>query len=190
MEKYSHEIVQSLIAISIIFVIRIIASILIRRFSLRKNKVAKRGKLIMKYLDFFLIVITSFVMIFIWGINFKDLGLVASSIFAVIGVGFFAQWSVLSNLTSGVILFFTLPYKIGDRIKIHDKDFPIIAKIEDIKAFHMNLVTEDGGLHTYPNNLILQKGVTLVQEGVHTQIVELNAEIPLNQPFSDSTPKS
>lgn len=179
------EIIQSAIALGILIIVRITVNFLVQRFSKRKNKVAKRANLIMKYLDFTLIAIAIFIGILIWSIDLKDIGWIASSVFAVIGIGFFAQWSVLSNLTSGVIIFFTLPYKIGDRIKIHDKDFPIIARIEDIKAFHMNLVTEDGGLHTYPNSLILQKGVTLVQDGVHTQIVEANAEIPANQPFTN-----
>lgn len=184
MENYSQEIFQTTVTIAILIVIRVVASILIKRFSERKNKVAKRAKLIMKYLDFLLILIASLILIFLWSIDVEDIGLIASSIFAVVGIGFFAQWSVLSNLTSGVIIFFTLPYKIGDHIKIHDKDFPIIARIEDIKAFHINLVTDDGGIHTYPNSLILQKGVTLVKEGVLTQIVELNAERPSNEPFS------
>ncbi len=185
LEKYMPEIIQSAVAAGILVVLRIVVNFLITRFSQRKNKVAKRANLIMKYLDFTLITSAIFIGILIWSIDMKDIGWIASSIFAVIGIGFFAQWSVLSNLTSGVIIFFTLPYKIGDRIKIHDKDFPIIAKIDDIKAFHMNLITDDGGLHTYPNSLILQKGVTLVQEGVHTQIVEANAEIPSDKPFSD-----
>lgn len=184
MEINSQEIFQTIIAIAILIVIRVVMAFLINRFSQRKNKVAKRGKLVLKYLDFFMFIIATFVLIFIWGIDINDLGLIASSIFAVIGVAFFAQWSVLSNLTSGVIIFFTLPYKIGDIIKIHDKDFPILAKIEDIKAFHIRLNTQDGGIHTYPNSLILQKGVTLVEEGVHTQIVEKNAEIPIDEPFS------
>lgn len=183
MEQYSQEIFQTIITLAIVLVVRMIASFLIKRFSKRKNKLAKRAKLIMKYLDFFFILITSLILIFLWSIDVEDIGLIASSIFALVGIGFFAQWSVLSNLTSGVIIFFTLPYKIGDQIKIHDKDFPIIARIDDIKAFHMNLTTEDGGIHTYPNSLILQKGVTLVKKGVHTQIVEINAERPSNQPF-------
>lgn len=184
MEEFSNEILKTGITISILVIIRVIMTFLIKRFSQRKNKVAKRGRLVLKYMDFLLLIIASFILIFIWGLDVNDLGLIASSVFAVIGIGFFAQWSVLSNLTSGVIIFFTLPYKIGDIIKIHDKDFPILAKIEDIKAFHMRLVTEDGGIHTYPNSLMLQKGITLVKEGVHTQIAEMNAEIPVHKPFT------
>ena len=76
----------------------------------------------------------------------------------------FAQWSTLSNITSGVILFFSFPYKIGDRIRIQDKDFPNEAIIEDIKAFHINLRTDEGELVTYPNNLMLQKGVVVIEK--------------------------
>jgi small-conductance mechanosensitive channel len=96
-----------------------------------------------------------------------ELSLIFSSVFAVIGVALFAIWSILSNITSGVILFFSFPYKIGDKIKIHDKDLPIEAIIEDIKAFHLHLRTLEGELITYPNNLILQKAVSLVEKDVY-----------------------
>jgi len=180
MQEYQTEIFQSTIVLVLLIALRLIITFLVNRFSVRKNKVAKRARLIMKYVDFTLLTIAILFALGIWSVDYKDIGWMASSVFAVVGIGFFAQWSVLSNITSGVIIFFTFPYKIGDRIKIHDKDFPIIAIIEDIKAFHMNLRTEEGGLHTYPNNLILQKGVTVVEKGVQTQIVEQNAEIPLD----------
>ena len=184
MEKYHDEIVLSAIALGVLLILRITINYLVLRFSRHQNKVAKRAKLIMKYVDITLFGIATLLGFAIWSIHPKDIGWLASSIFAVIGIGFFAQWSIISNVTSGVTIFFTLPYKIGDRIKIHDKDFPIIAVIEDIKAFHINLRTEEGGLHTYPNNMLLQKGVTLVEKGVETQIVEKNAELPL-APYED-----
>ena len=73
-------------------------------------------------------------------------------------------WSILSNITSGVIMFFSFPYKVGDKIKIHDKDFPIEAIIEDIRAFQLHLRQDNGDLVTYPNNLMLQKAVTLIEK--------------------------
>lgn len=184
--NYQHQIIQTLVLIGILIFFRIVITYFVKRFSQRKNKVAKRANLIMKYVDFALIVLTSPFAFYIWSLEAKDLGVVASSVFAIIGVGFFAQWSVLSNMTSGVIIFFTLPYKIGDKVKIHDKDFPIIAVIEDIKAFHINLITEDGGLHTYPNSLLLQKGVTIVEDGVRTRFVEETEEAPLDSSNDNS----
>ena len=171
MVDYKSELLLSTVTLTILILLRIIITYFVRRFGKRKNKVAKRARLIMKYVDSILFIIAFIIGILIWGIRIQDIGLIASSIFAIVGIGFFAQWSVLSHLTSGVIIFFTFPYKIGDRIKIHDNDFPIIATIEDIKAFHINLRTEDGGLHTYPNSLVLQKGITMVKEGVQTRIV-------------------
>ncbi|KAG1658288.1 hypothetical protein GQR58_023053 [Nymphon striatum] len=85
------------------------------------------------------------------------------------GVALFAQWSILSNITAGVILFFTSPYKIGDQIRIFDKeildeaiDTNNIYTIEDIRAFHLHLRKASGELLTYPNNMMLQKAVALV----------------------------
>jgi len=109
--------------------------------------------------QFFIAIIA---LIVIWGVQKKDILLTVSSITTVIGVAMFAQWSILSNITSGIILFFFFPFKIGDVIKIHDKDFPIQAEIEDINAFHVNLKTIDGERITYPNNLLLQKGISII----------------------------
>lgn len=121
-----------------------------------------RTNLIMKYINFFMMLVFFIIIFAVWGIKSDDLfGFLASTL-TVIGVAFFAQWSILSNITSGMILFFSFPFRIGDVIKVHDKDFPIEAQIEDIKAFHTLLRTREGELITYPNSLLLQKGVTIV----------------------------
>ena len=82
----------------------------------------------------------------------------------VIGVAFFAQWSILSNITAGIIVFFSSPFRIGDTIKILDKDYPIEAKIIDIKSFYTLLKTTEGEQISLPNNLLLQKGIVIVSE--------------------------
>jgi small-conductance mechanosensitive channel len=107
-------------------------------------------------------------LIFIWGVQPQNLWVAFSSIFAVLGVALFAQWSILSNITSGIILFFSAPYRIGDVIKIHDKDYPIEAEIIDIKGFHTYLKTEEGESIVYPNNLLLQKGISVIEAKIQT----------------------
>ena len=101
-------------------------------------------------------------LIVIWGVQTEDIFITISSIATVIGVAMFAQWSILSNITSGMVLFFSFPFRIGDTIKIHDKDFPIEAEIEDISTFHVNLKTKDGEKIIFPNNLLLQKGISII----------------------------
>ena len=60
-------------------------------------------------------------------------------------------------------MFFTFPYKIGDYIIIHDKEYDYQGIIEDIKGFHVLLKTPDNRLITYPNSLMLQKGVSVIK---------------------------
>jgi small-conductance mechanosensitive channel len=126
-----------------------------------------RTRLMFKYINILVTIIAIFLLSLTWGYNAQEIALIFSSLFAIIGVAMFAIWSILSNITAGIILFFSFPYKIGSRIKIHDKDLPIEAVIEDIKAFHLHLRTLDGELITYPNNLILQKAVSLIEKEYH-----------------------
>ena len=68
---------------------------------------------------------TLIILIVLWGVDTKNIFLTLSSVFAVVGIALFAQWSVLSNITAGVILFFSSAYRIGNYIKILDKDLPV-----------------------------------------------------------------
>jgi small-conductance mechanosensitive channel len=68
----------------------------------------------------------------------------------------------LSNISAGIIIFFSYPFKIGDKIKIHDKDFPVEGEIMDVKAFYIILQSSDDELITYPNNLLMQKGISVI----------------------------
>ena len=154
-----------------IVVILVILQLILRAAA---NKVGKRAginitrtKLMFKYINILILIIAFFLFSFAWGMDLGDLSVIFSSAFAVIGVALFAIWSILSNITSGIIMFFSFPYRIGDKIKIHDKDMPIEAVIEDIRAFHLHLRDDGGELTTYPNNLILQKAVTLLKKDVY-----------------------
>ncbi|WP_461533175.1 mechanosensitive ion channel domain-containing protein [Sinomicrobium sp.] len=163
---YQKELLNSLFVILILVFLKFTLSKIIRKVGDISNYNAARSTLIIRYVNIAVFLVGISIISIIWNVNFEDLGLLISSIFAVIGVALFAQWSILSNVTAGVILFFTFPFKIGDVIEIQDKDFPIRATIEDIKAFHLMLRTEEGDLVTYPNNLLLQKGVKVSPQAV------------------------
>ena len=151
-----------------IIIILLVIQIILRKAAHRVGKHSEinitRTKLMFKYINILISLVAIFLFAGAWGMGLRDLSLIFSSTFAVIGVALFAIWSILSNVTSGIIMFFSFPYRIGDKIKIHDKDMPIEAVIEDIKAFHLHLRMDNGELTTYPNNLILQKAVTLVKK--------------------------
>lgn len=97
------------------------------------------------------------------GIQYSQLSVFLSSVFAVIGVALFAQWSILSNITSSLIIFFAFPYRVGDVIRIVDKDDDLSGIIEEISLFHVIILRGDA-LITYPNSLMLQKAVIKVSD--------------------------
>lgn len=163
LEIYYSQIILTVIHVSLFVITRWVMVRIVKRFAKNSERVEHRTGLIIKYIDFGTIFLLILGLILIWGVDVKNIGVVMSSVFAVIGVGFFAQWSILSNITSGVIMFFTFPYKIGDFIKIHDKDFPYEGVIDDIKTFHLILKTNNGEIITYPNSFMLQKGVSVIK---------------------------
>ncbi len=162
--QYQTELLSTLVALGILGVTRFIYIKAIRKVGRISDLDEVRTRLIIKYVavGHFILIIAA--LLLIWGVNIRELGLILSSVFAVIGVALFASWSILSNVTAGVILFFSFPFKIGDRIRIWDKEFEQDAEfvIEDIRAYHVHLRRDDGSLITYPNNLFLQKAVSLL----------------------------
>lgn len=159
-----NKLIYTLICLSIIILLRMIVVRVIKNFTNKFHRFETRTTQMIKYVNYLSYFLFFVCLFFIWGINFKDLGLFMSSIFAVIGIAFFAQWSILSNVTSGVIMFFTFPYKIGDFIKIHDGEHSVYGYIEEIRSFHVVLKTVDQETITFPNSLLLQKGVSIFNE--------------------------
>lgn len=161
---YQTEILATIITIVVLLILKFITDKTIRKIGRISDIVEARTLLIMKYVSMLLTLLGFGIVSFVWGVNFKEVGLVFSSVFAVLGVALFAQWSIISNVTAGVILFFSFPFKIGDRVKILDKDIEAEEPymIEDIRAFHVSLRKENGELLVYPNNLMMQKAVTLI----------------------------
>ncbi len=94
------------------------------------------------------------------GIGYEDFGLFFTSVFAVLGVALFAQWSILSNVTASIIVFFFFPYRIGDYVRIVDGDNTVQGTIQEITLFHV--ILQDGeSIVTYPNALVFQKAVQI-----------------------------
>ena len=156
------EVMATIVLIVVTLLLRLISAKLIRRYAKLSEIIDHRVNLVIKYNNIFITILFVIALIIIWGVQTNDIFLTISSVITVVGVALFAQWSILSNITSGIILLFSFPFKIGYNIRIHDKDFPIEAEIEDIRAFHTLLKTKDGEVISYPNNLLLQKGVSVV----------------------------
>lgn len=163
LNDFTKEIISTGILLLSIMLLRLIVAKLVRSFAKRSQTIEQRTRLVIKYIHLFVNILAFFGLIIIWGVEARDIIIAVSSFTTVVGVAMVAQWSILSNITSGIILFFYFPFKIGDVILIHDKDFPIEAEIEDIRAFHVYLKAKSGEMIVYPNNVLLQKGISILR---------------------------
>lgn len=151
-----------LMGIIVLIAYRILKRIVNRAIlNLANSKGVKKARLsfIQRCFNVVLLFLTASVFAIITGIGYGDVSLFLSSIFAVLGVAFIAQWSILSNITASFLIFFVFPYRVGDRIKVVDKDEDISGEIQEISMFHVLIKHDNGNLITYPNNQILQKAV-------------------------------
>ena len=129
----------------------------VRAFGTKQNIASYRILHVSKVFIVLLIVLSLVTTGVIWHVSLEGLSLYLTSFFTITGIGLFASWSILSNITSAVIIFFYFPYKIGDRIKILDGDQSLQGMITDMTLFTIFLHTDHGEVVVIPNNVILQK---------------------------------
>lgn len=123
-----------------------------------------RRKLILNLIYLLFYTLTLFFALLIFGFSIKEMAVLASSVLAVLGIGFFAQWSILSNLTASIILFFYHPMRIGDTIKIIEKDMDLTGRIKNITGFYVLLHIPEGNREiSIPNAVILYKSIELIK---------------------------
>ncbi|EKF75520.1 hypothetical protein A11A3_04149 [Alcanivorax hongdengensis A-11-3] len=95
----------------------------------------------------------------LWGLNGDGIMVFATSLLALLGVALFASWSMLSNTTAAIILFFSVPYRVGDRIRLLDGDNTVTGQIRHMGLIFITVQDELGHRYSLPNNLLLQKTV-------------------------------
>lgn len=162
MEFLNHfKIIESVVVFIIAFFVRLIITKSLRKiqtkFGFQNSRILVTNKIITVLIYITVIVVVAF----IWGVDEKQLLIYISSFLTVLGIAFFAQWSILSNITAGIILFINYPVKIGDTITILEKDSAnnITGEIRDIGTFFITLRTPGKDLITLPNSIILQNNI-------------------------------
>ena len=91
-----------------------------------------------------------------WSINSDSFLVVSGAILAAIGIGFFADWSILSNVTTSIIMFWRFPMRVGDRIGLLD-DRSFVAEVKEFTIFFVILEDLDGNRVSLPNSLTLKQ---------------------------------
>lgn len=162
MKDYIIQIIATGILIFSLPLVKFTSKKLIKKYAAISKKLENRTNQVVRIFAISINLLFLITIIIIWGVDPHNLLVAISSIFAVIGVALFAQWSMLSNLTAGILIFFTTPFRVGNYIRILDKEFPFDAYVEDILSFHTRLRNKEGEVISYPNSLFFQKGVSVI----------------------------
>ncbi len=156
------QVVETTVLIAIYIIVFFVTKTVINNTLKNVQLQRARRKIIIKAIHLFTTIAALILLAAIWGLKQNEIAVFASSVLTVIGIAFVAQWSLLSNITSSIILFFNHPLKIGDQIKILDRDYPFEGEISDLTYFYVHLITTEGELITIPNSLLLQKAVSVI----------------------------
>lgn len=161
MEIYYTQIIESLVVIVLYVCIRLTTNMVINRTITDKLVQKSRSRLIKRAIHFITIIVCFIILLIIWGVKQSELAVFVGSVLTVVGVAMFAQWSILSNITSSIVIFFNHSVKIGDSIGIMEtKDYEIRGEVMNIGLFFVTLQAEDTGEKvTLPNNVFIQKTI-------------------------------
>ena len=91
----------------------------------------------------------------VWGVNVAGLWTLLISVAAVIGVGFLAVWTMVSNITASLFLTIWRPFHLGQTIEVLPENFK--GRVIDRNMMFTTVRDEQGSVLQVPNNLFFQK---------------------------------
>jgi small-conductance mechanosensitive channel len=164
METYKIQIIETIVVIVGYFTAYYTTKVFINN-SLKQTHLQRgRRKMIIKAVHLVSFLAASIFLSAIWGLKQNEIAVFVGTLLTALGIAFFAQWSLLSNITSSLLLFFNHPVKIGDTLKVLDKEYPFEGEVTDLTYFFVHLKSANGEIITIPNSLLLQKSVSVVEK--------------------------
>jgi small-conductance mechanosensitive channel len=159
MEDFNLRIIETVVVLTSYGIIRVAITRSIDKVAKRFAYQKQRIKITKKIIRTFVFLLFFGLLLFIWGVEQSELIIFISSLLTILAIAFVAQWSIISNITSTLIVFFAHPAKIGDTITVLDKDFQIEGRISDIGVFFIVITTVEEEKITIPSNIFMQKMV-------------------------------
>ena len=159
MSDFEIQIIETAVLAAIVIGVKLVSRSSVNRLLNKMDFDIKRKQITHRIINLFLTIFVVTVLAAIWNIHRDQLIVFMTSVVTVLGIAFFAQWSILSNITSSLILFFNHPMKIGQRIRVVDKEYDISGELIDISFFFLYIKSDDGELITIPNTIVLQKTI-------------------------------
>jgi small-conductance mechanosensitive channel len=99
--------------------------------------------------------VTALLVLNLWGVSVSGLWTLLASAVAVIGVGFLAVWTMVSNVTASFFISLWRPFRLGQTVEILPE--ALKGRVIDRNLMFTVLRDEGGNLLQVPNNMFFQK---------------------------------
>jgi small-conductance mechanosensitive channel len=100
-------------------------------------------------------IVTLLLVLDLWGVGVGGLWAVLASVATLIGVGFLANWAMVSNMTASLFLAIWRPFRLGDTVELLPENLK--GRAVDRNLMFTALREEGGSVLQVPNNLFFQK---------------------------------
>lgn len=125
--------------------------LLAHRTRLSENDVAPFAKMA----SWFIVVATVVLLLGVFGFDLGGMWTMLTTVGAMVAIGFFAVWSVLSNCLCTFVILLTRPFSIGDDVEFVGEE--VKGRVTDLNFVYTILRTADGATMHVPNNMFFLK---------------------------------
>ncbi len=113
--------------------------------------------------------VTLILVLGLWGVGVGGLWTVLVSAIAVVGVGFVANWAMVSNFTASIFIAVWRPFQLGDTVEVIPENLK--GRLVGRNMMFVVLREESGAEVFVPNNLFFQKMTRVVPAGCEPQAI-------------------
>ena len=124
-------------------------------------------------------VLAAMLVLEIWGVSLGGLWTVLVSAATIVGVGFLATWTMISNITASFFIAFWRPFRLGDTIEMLPEN--LSGRVIDINLMFIVVRENAGAVIQIPNNLFFQKMFRVSGNGNKTLFEEYESGAELRE---------
>jgi small-conductance mechanosensitive channel len=150
MTELETQMIETFILGVILIAIKLTTQKSINKFLTRFDFDLKRKRITQRIINLFLTILATIILAGIWNIKRGELMVFLTSVITVLGIAF-------------LILFFNHPLKIGQNVRVLEKDYDVEGQLIDISFFFMYVRDKDGNTITIPTSVALQKTIVSIK---------------------------
>jgi small-conductance mechanosensitive channel len=124
-------------------------------------------------------IVVAMLVLEIWGISVGGLWTLLVSAATIVGVGFLATWTMVSNITASFFIALWRPFHLGDDIEIVPEN--LRGRVIDSNLMFVVVRENGGAVIQIPNNLFFQKMFRVIGSSNKTLFEEYEADRDLAQ---------